>query len=64
MDTPDDLLTVREVAAKLRVDEATVYRLIQQKKLRASRPTPRTTRVSVADLDSFRRHSFTMPETK
>ena len=48
--THEPLLTTAEVARQLRVSRATVYRLIQSGRLRASRVSPRTTRVHREDV--------------
>lgn len=53
--TPDQsaLLTVPQIAQQLQVYERTVWRWINQGKLKATRLTSRCTRVSRADLDRF-----------
>ena len=48
-----DLLTVREVAALLRVDRSYIYRLIREGRLPVLRPTPHKTWVPKADLLAF-----------
>ena len=48
-----DLLTVREVAALLRVDRSYVYRLIREGRLPVVRLTPHKTWVPKADLLAF-----------
>jgi excisionase family DNA binding protein len=53
LDQYPDLLTVREVAAILRVDRSYVYRLIRAGRLPVVRPTPHKTRVVKADLCAF-----------
>jgi excisionase family DNA binding protein len=48
----DRLLTVREVAARMRVSNMTVYRLIQAGDLRATR-VGRSYRLRQTDVDSY-----------
>jgi excisionase family DNA binding protein len=48
----DRLLTVREVAARMRVSNMTVYRLIQAGDLRATR-VGRSYRLRQGDVDSY-----------
>ena len=52
MSSEDRLLTVREVAARMRVSNMTVYRLIQAGDLRATR-VGRSYRLRQADIDSY-----------
>lgn len=49
---PRQLLTVREVASRLSVSVRTVWRLIEQGKLRTRR-IGNTTRIEAAHLDDF-----------
>jgi excisionase family DNA binding protein len=53
LETSPDLLTVREVAAILRVDRSYVYRLVRTCRLAAIRPTPHKTWVPKSALQSF-----------
>lgn len=46
-------LTVQEVAEQLRVSYMTIYRLIEEKKLPATRVSKRALRIEKADLDKF-----------
>lgn len=55
-------LTVAEVAREIGVHPRTVQRLIKNKKLRAIRPTERTTFIRREDFDSFIRRCGTMPK--
>jgi len=48
-----DLLTVREVAALLRVDRSYVYRLVRVGRLPAIQPTPHKTWIPKAALQTF-----------
>lgn len=57
----NDLLTVSDVAGELGVHPKTVQRLIDAKKLRACRLSPRKTRVRRADLDAYLKKTWTMP---
>ena len=52
MSTEDRLLTVQEVAARMRVSNMTVYRLIQAGDLRATR-VGRSYRLRQRDVDSY-----------
>ena len=52
MPSEDRLLTVREVAARMRVSNMTVYRLIQAGDLRATR-VGRSYRLREGDVDSY-----------
>lgn len=52
MPSDDRLLTVREVAARMRVSNMTVYRLIQAGDLRATR-VGRSYRLRQGDVDSY-----------
>lgn len=53
LESSPDLLTVREVAALLRVDRSYVYRLIREGRLPIVRPTPHKTWVPKAELLRF-----------
>jgi len=53
----DRLLTVREVAARMRVSNMTVYRLIQAGDLRAVR-VGRNYRLRQGDVDSYLSRGF------
>ncbi|MCG8352551.1 MAG: helix-turn-helix domain-containing protein [Chloroflexales bacterium] len=53
LETSLDLLTVREVAALLRVDRSYMYRLIRSGRLPVVRPTPHKTWVLKAGLQAF-----------
>jgi excisionase family DNA binding protein len=57
-----DLLTVHEVAAELRVHEATVRRWIEAGDLRAQRLGKRSIRIGRIELDRFIAASGTQPE--
>ncbi len=46
-------LTVRESAEFLRVDKATLYRYIQQKKLKVNRPGGHVIRICLEELNAF-----------
>lgn len=48
-----ELLTVREVAAILRVDRSYVYRLIRTGRLPVLRPSPHKTRIVKTELQAF-----------
>jgi excisionase family DNA binding protein len=61
MMSQDTLLTVKEVAARLGMCQNTVIRLIDDKKLRASRLSPRKIRISQRDLDTYLKKTWTMP---
>ena len=52
MPSEDRLLTVREVAARMRVSNMTVYRLIQAGDLRATR-VGRSYRLREGDVDTY-----------
>ena len=52
MPSDDRLLTVREVAARMRVSNMTVYRLIQAGDLRATR-VGRNYRLRQGDVDTY-----------
>ena len=52
MPSEDRLLTVREVAARMRVSNMTVYRLIQAGDLRATR-VGRSYRLRQGDVESY-----------
>ena len=47
------LLTIREVADKLRLGERTVYRLIESKRLKAIKVSRKAYRVSESELKKF-----------
>lgn len=53
LEASPDLLTVREVAALLRVDRSYVYRLVRSGRLPAVRPTPHKTWVPKVGLLAF-----------
>lgn len=53
MNKINHLLTVQEVADKLRLGERTVYRLIESKKLKAVKISRKAYRVSEAELKKF-----------
>ncbi len=57
MPSEDRLLTVREVAARMRVSNMTVYRLIQAGDLRAVR-VGRNYRLRQGDVDSYLSRGF------
>ena len=59
--SPDDMLSVPEAAEILGVSPKTVSRLIDGKRLRANRPSPRKTQVRRGDLDAYRKKTWTMP---
>ena len=51
--TRDDLLTVKEAAAFLKVSPFTIYRWVGSGRLRAVRPSPRLIRLRRADVESL-----------
>ena len=56
----NDRLPVSEVAEVLGVSEKTVGRLIEGRKLRAYRPSPRKTYVLRKDLAAYQKAAWTM----
>lgn len=54
-DRPEDMLTLREAAARARVDYATVRRWISSERLDAYRWGPKLIRVKASDLDALMR---------
>lgn len=61
LDGSPDLMTVREVAALLRVDRSYVYRLVRSGRLPALRPTPHKTWVPKASLQAFLEAAYPHP---
>lgn len=48
-----ELLTVDEVAARLRVSRRSVYRLIEEGRIRPIHPVPGKTRITVRELEAY-----------
>lgn len=58
-----DVLTPDEVATELRVSPSTIYRLIRQRRLAATR-VGRTYRLDRSDVDTYRRFNNTREEVR
>lgn len=56
-----DLLKPREAAARIRVGRTTFYRLLKSGVIPVVRPTARTLRIDVAELDAFLRERSSKP---
>lgn len=52
-ETCPEYWTVPEIATRLRVSKPTVYRWIEDGKLKANKPSDRTVRISNEDFEAF-----------
>lgn len=60
----DELLTVRECAAHLRVREHTLRKWIRQARIRANKLSPKRIVIRRVDLEEFERSGWTIPLEK